>query len=315
MSVTAWPQLMEVPERFPDIVHPADNEFTEARWLLGKMLFYDNIMSVDTSQSCASCHKQEFAFSDNVAVSPGVGGKLGRRNAPTLANIGYHPYFTREGGVQTLETQVLVPIQEHDEFDFNIVLIADRLNNDSTYVRMAIEAYQRTPDPFVITRSIACFERSLISGNSPYDRFQQFGEDKGFSPAAKRGMDLFFSSKTNCSSCHSGIDFTNYAFENNGLYIEYADEGRFRLTQDEDDRAVFKVPSLRNVAITAPYMHDGSMSTLEQVVEHYIRGGFPHKNKNDLIKPLTISESDKTDLIIFLQSLTDDTFISNPLFN
>ena len=315
VPVIPTPGLMEIPKGFPEIEEPMNNEFSMARWKLGKMLFHDNILSADTSLSCASCHKQSLAFSDDVAVSPGVGEKLGRRNAPTLANVAYHPYFTREGGVATLEFQVLVPIQEHDEFDFNIVLIAERLQRDPTYVAMAQEAYQRDPDPFVITRSIAVFERSLISGNSSFDRYQQFNENHHFSDAALRGMELFNSSKTNCSVCHGGFNFTNYGFENNGLYTVYEDEGRFRLTQDEADRALFKVPSLRNIAVTAPYMHDGSIASLEAVIEHYISGGKSHKNKHELIRPLSISESEKQDLLEFLRSLTDEVFISNPLFN
>ena len=309
------PELMEIPKGFEAITQPSNNEFNLKRWELGKMLFYDKIMSADTTLSCASCHKQELAFSDNIAVSPGVGGKVGRRNAPSLANVAYHPYFTREGGVPTLEFQVLVPIQEHDEFDFNIVLIADRLKNDPDYVKMAQEAYEREPDPFVITRSIACFERSLISGNSPFDRFQQYDEDEQFSPSAARGMDLFYSAKTNCSACHSGFNFTNYAFENNGLYIDYADEGRFRFTQDENDRSVFKVPSLRNVSLTAPYMHDGSIGSLEEIIQHYTTGGKPHKNRSNIIRPFDLTAEEKQDLRAFLESLTDEVFISNPLFN
>jgi len=305
---------MEIPAGFPSIDFPEDNAFTQARWELGKKLFYDPVMSVDGTISCASCHNPALAFSDHVAVSLGVEHRSGTRNAPSLANVAYHPYLLREGGVPTLEMQVLVPIQEHNEFDFNIVLLADQLNTDSSYVKMAIAAYNKAPDPFVITRALACFERSLLSGNSPYDQYTQNNNTAAMSDAQIRGMNLFFSTRTNCSVCHSGFNFTNYAFENNGLYIQYADEGRMRLTLKEEDRALFKVPGLRNIEMTAPYMHDGSIQTLTQVIDHYVSGGQDHPHKNIILKPLDLTTSEQMDLIEFLKALTDDTFLSNPLF-
>ena len=308
-----FPELMEVPQGFPVVDEPDDNKFTVARWELGKRLFFDPVMSVDSTISCASCHQPGLAFSDDVAFSPGVEQRPGVRNSPSLANVAYHPYFTREGGVPTLEMQVLVPIQEHNEFDFNIVLLAERLSADSTYVKMADEAYNRSPDPFVITRSLACFERSLLSGESPYDRYIQQGEMGAMSDAAQRGMDLFFGEKTNCE-CHGGFNFTNYAFENNGLYDEYEDLGRFRLSGKESDLAKFKVPSLRNVGLTAPYMHDGSFQTLDEVVEHYQSGGKDNPQKSPLIQPLGLTDNEMDDLVQFLESLTDEAFVGNPLF-
>lgn len=310
----SYPSLMEIPDGFPEIEFPEDNTFTQARWELGKKLFYDPVMSSDGSISCASCHNPALAFSDQVSVSLGVDGRSGTRNAPSLANVAYQPYFLREGGVPTLEMQVLVPIQEHNEFDFNIVLLAARLNDDSTYVKMSIDAYDRTPDAFVITRSLACFERSLLSGNSPYDQYKQKNNNRAMSEAQVRGMNLFFSDRTNCSTCHNGFNFTNYAFENNGLYVQYTDEGRMRLTLKEEDKALFKVPGLRNVELTAPYMHDGSLQTLQQVIEHYQSGGQDHPHKNEILKPLDLTQSEQKDLIEFLKALTDDTFVTNPLF-
>ena len=309
-----FPELMEIPNGFPAVEEPEGNEFTIARWQLGKQLFFDPDMSIDNTVSCASCHQPELAFSDDVAFSPGVAQRPGFRNAPSLANVAYHPYFTREGGVPTLEMQVLVPIQEHNEFDFDIVLLSERLSADSVYVNMAMEAYGRSPDPFVITRSLACFERSLLSGDSPFDRFTQQKQPGAMSAAARRGMDLFFSEKTNCSSCHGGFNFSNYAFENNGLYQQYEDPGRFRLTGDEADRALFKVPSLRNIGLTAPYMHDGSFPSLDAVVKHYQSGGKNNPQKSSLIRPLNLTELEMSDLVQFLESLTDETFVQNPMF-
>lgn len=306
--------LLAVPPGFPNPAFPDGNELTPARWALGKKLFYDPVMSSDSILSCASCHHAAKAFSDTVRFSPGVAGRPGTRNAPTLANIGYHPYFTREGGVPTLEMQILVPIQEHNEFDFNILLIAERLLRDTSYVRMSRDAYGRDPDAFVITRSIACFERTIISGQSRYDQYSFQGKNTALTGAEKRGMDLFFSEKTDCSQCHTGFNFTNYAFENNGLYSDYPDPGRFRLTELESDRARFKVPTLRNATLTAPYMHDGSLPTLEAVVEHYNSGGQPHPNKSALVRSLALTTAEKADLVAFLNSLTDEAFVNNPKF-
>ena len=306
--------IMEIPIGFPSMEHPADNKFNIPRWELGKRLFYEVNLSSDRSVSCASCHKPNLAFSDDETFSFGVSERIGTRNSPSLANIGYHPYLTREGGVPTLEMQVLVPIQEHNEFDFNILLVAERLKEDPNYVQMSLEAYGREPDAFVITRALACFERSLISGLSPYDLFSNYGREQAISESAKRGLDLFFSSRTNCSSCHSGFNFTNYEFENNGLYEQYSDEGRFRLTLDSSDIALFKVPSLRNIELSAPYMHDGSISTIEEVITHYQNGGKNHTNKSSLISPLDLTNEEQRDLKAFLLSLTDDYFIDNKYF-
>ena len=309
------PKLMEVPNGFDNIEFPEDNAFSQSRWELGKRLFYDPIMSLDSTISCASCHNPQLGFTDDVPFSFGVSDRLGTRNAPTLANVAYHPYFTREGGVPTLEMHILVPIQEHNEFDFNIVLLAERLKADSSYIEMSMEAYAREPDAFVITRSLASFERSLISGYSRYDHFENYGDNDALTQKEISGMELFFSDKTNCFKCHGGFNFTNYTFENNGLYSEYDDVGRFRFTGVEEDLAKFKIPSLRNIELSAPYMHDGSIETLEEVIEHYNSGGENHPNKNSFIQPLNLNEKEKDDLLVFLQSLTDDHFVTNPLFN
>lgn len=303
-----------VPSGFPAITFPADNAYTPTRWELGKKLFFDPVLSKDSTISCASCHSPALAFSDDVAFSKGVEGKLGTRNSPTLANVAYQPYFTREGGVPSLEMQVLVPIQEHNEFDFNILPIAERLNKNATYVAMSKAAYNRAPDPFVIVRAIATFERSLISGNSAYDKYTFLEQSNALTESEKKGMDLFFSTKTQCSQCHSGFNFSNYAFENNGLYDNYTDEGRRRLTNKQEDFALFKVPSLRNIGVTAPYMHDGSIKTIEEVVEHYSIGGKNNPQKSKNIQPLNLTKTEKEQLVAFLISLTDYEFINNPKF-
>jgi cytochrome c peroxidase len=306
--------VLVIPTGFPSPVFPADNEFTIERFNLGKKLFYDSILSRTGTVSCASCHRQSLAFSDDVPTSKGVENQLGTRNSPSLANIAYHPYFTREGGVPTLEQQILVPIQEHNEFDNNILRIADKIALDSTYIRMAKAAYNREPDPYIITRSIACFERALLSGNSRYDQSTFQGQSGALSAAELRGKDLFFSARLACANCHSGFNFTNYSFANNGLYQYYTDPGRFRLTHNPSDSARFKVPSLRNVGLTAPYMHDGSIATLAGVIDHYNSGGAPHKHKSEFVKPLNLTAQEKQDLLEFLMSLTDNDFIHNRNF-
>lgn len=304
--------LMEVPSDFPAIDFPADNVFTQNRWALGKRLFYDPVMSVDSTISCASCHLLESAFANGDQLSEGVAGRLGDRNVTTLSNVAFHPYFTRDASVPTLEMQVLVPIQEHAEMDFNIVALADRLKSIPSYVEDSQLAYNQDPNPFVITRALANFERSFISANSPYDRFNR-GEGK-LSDEVKRGEKLFNRGDLACAQCHSGFDFTSYEIANNGLYKEYEDEGRYRVTFDEADRAMFKIPSLRNIALTSPYMHDGSINTLSEVIDHYSTGGENHVNKDDRMKPFSLSPTEKSDLIAFLTSLTDETFINNPIF-
>ncbi len=306
--------LIAIPEGFPNMEFPEGNEFSPERWKLGKKLFNDPILSIDRSISCGSCHHPYLAFSDSVDLSPGVFKRAGVRNAPSLANIGYHPYFLREGSVPTIEMQVLVPIQEHNEFNNNIVNIAKELDKDTTYVAMSLAAYNRRPDPYVISRALANYERTFISGNSRYDEHKFQGKKKALTESEKNGMKLFFSERLQCGTCHGGFNFTNYAIENNGLLKEYTDPGRYRLTLDSIDYAKFKVPSLRNISLTAPYMHNGSIQTLEEVIELYNKGGINHTYQNKLIKPLQLSNIEKDELIKFLNTLTDYTFVNNKIW-
>lgn len=298
-----------IPTDFPAINYPADNVYTYDRWLLGKKLFYDKALSRTSTVSCGSCHQTAFAMADNASLSRGVEGRIGTRNTPTLANLAYQPYFTSDGGVPTLEMQVLVPIQEHNEFDFNIIDIQNRLESNNEYQALSKKAYNRNFDYYVITRALANFERTLLSGNSKYDLAKR--KEANLTAQEARGFDLFTSSRTNCSICHSGLHFTNYLFENNGLYANYKDIGRKRLTNLDTDLAKFKVPTLRNIALTAPYMHDGSLATLKDVVAHYNTGGIPHQSKSNLIKPLQLSSEEMNDMIAFLETLTDLTFTQN----
>ena len=301
--------LIAVPTGFPAQTFPADNIPTAERIALGKKLFFDPILSSDMTVSCASCHRPDVAFADNARVSPGVAGRVGTRNAPSLINVGYYPYFMREGGVPTLEMQVLAPVQEHNEMDMNILDVVERLKADEEYKRMSQVAYEREIDAWVVTRAIASYERTLVT-RMPNAKRQMPNQECRMPDAECRtndrigkGRTLFYSERTNCSTCHGGFLFTDHSFQNNGLYNVYSDRGRGRLTGNNEDDALFKVPSLWNVSVTAPYMHDGSMQTLQQVVAHYNEGGAMHPHKSERIRPLHLTEEEQTDLVAFLTSL------------
>lgn len=300
---------LDLPAGFPEMPVPSDNQLTQSRVKLGEMLFFDTMLSRDSSISCGSCHFQENGFADPVALSEGVEGRKGLRNASSLINLAWNETFFRDGGVRTLELQVLAPIIDVNEMDFTIPGAVERMNQNPQYVQLARAAYGRNPDAFVLTRAISAYERTLISGNSAWDRYEQFGEESALSESAKRGMDLFFSPATNCSNCHSGFNFTNFDFENNGRYIQGGDSGRMRVSLIEADRGKFIVPTLRNVAVSFPYMHDGSLATLEEVIEHYNQGGTAQPNLSPFIRPLNLSAQEKADLKAFLESLSDSEFL------
>ncbi|MBK6729502.1 MAG: cytochrome-c peroxidase [Bacteroidetes bacterium] len=301
--------ILEIPRGFPPLPIPTDNPFTESKIALGKKLFFDPILSVDSTISCSSCHATELAFADNVVISPGVEGRLGFRNSPTLANIAYAPYMLMDGGVPAIEQQIYVPLEDYHEMDFNMVLLIKRLQANSEYSNLFYQVFQKVPDAFGITRALSAYERTLISGNSLFDKYFYQNNSSALDDSQIRGMQLFFSDDLNCSKCHSEFNFTNYSFENNGLYEDYgADSGRARITHNAIDADKFKVPTLRNVELTAPFMHDGSIATLQDVIEHYNSGGANHPNKNPLIKPLELSSEQKSDLLHFLMSLTDNDF-------
>lgn len=295
--------FLHYPDGFDTIRFPSDNHLTFARIELGKKIFFDTQFSSDKKISCASCHKPGFAFADTVAIHKGAHDSTNFRNTPSLVNIGFHPYFDYDGGVPTLELQVLVPFDGEDEMHSNLLIAAQYMNNDPGYVKLAKKAYNRKPDPYVIVRALAAYQRSLVSAGSRYDLYKKTG--KGFTDEEKSGMALFFSSKTNCSKCHSGALFTNFAFENIGIPNTTKDTGRTRLTLKPEDYGKFKTPSLRNVSLTAPYMHDGSLKTLEDVIDFYAMGGISQRNKSALIKKFNLSAAEKKSLVAFLKTLED----------
>jgi cytochrome c peroxidase len=301
----------KIPRGFETPSIPADNLPTAARLELGRRLFYDKRLSKNNNLSCGSCHVLSSAFTDGRTVSPGTNGAMGRRNSPTLANLAWYPYFMMEGGVPTLEVQSLSPIHDTVEMGINVLALADKLKSDETIVQLSRLAYGRDPDPYVITRALACFERSFISGDSRYDRYLLDAKAFPLTESEERGRKLFFSEKTACAVCHSGYLFTDFGFYNIGLYEHYKDPGKERDTYLPADSGKFKTPTLRNIELTAPYMHDGSMNSLEDVMKHYNEGGKTHSSKDRRIRPLNLTDEQVTDIIAFMKTLTDWNFVQN----
>ena len=300
------PYQLSIPEGFPAPDIPPGKELTVNKVELGKQLFFDKRLSADNTISCGTCHIPSKAFADNNDIGKGIEGRKGFRNVPSQANIAYHPYFLKDGGATSLEAQVLVPLKDHNEMDFSLEQAAERLSGDPVYEEYSLKSFGKKFDAEVLIEAIAAFERTLISGNSKFDQYKRGLGD--LNDSEKKGMQIF---NLNCASCHSNFDFTDYSFQNNGLYLNYEDKGRGRITLNPEDDGKFKVPSLRNVAVTAPFMHNGSLKSLEEVVNHYNVGGKPHPNKSKLIKPLNLSVEEQKDLINFLHTLTDPLFLAD----
>lgn len=297
--------------RLPMVV-PQDNPTTPAKVELGRNLFFDPRLSADGKVACASCHKPQFAFSDaGQPVSRGVEGQLGLRNAPTLTNVGYRKGLFWEGRSPKLELQAVGPLTAHDEMAITPQELANRLEAIPYYRQTFRQVFGEAPSLKLTAYALSAFQRTLLSNNSAFDRFSA-GDDNALSPEALRGLELFFDERGDCFHCHVGPDFTDDVPRNTGLYLVYTDPGLARATNQTNDVGKFKTPTLRNVALTAPYMHDGSFATLRQVVEHYNSGGKKHPNADALMRPLNLTNQDIDDLVAFLQSLTDPSFVSNP---
>lgn len=283
-------------------------EIEKQRVELGRRLFFDTRLSSDNSISCASCHLPELAFTDGKSLSEGVNGHLSMRNAPSILNVKDFHVFMYDAHITNLEEQALVPIHDTNEMNSSFKQIINKLKNDDYYNSNAKKLFNRNFDEWVITRSLSAFEKTLVSNNSRFDQFLN-GNESALNESEKAGWKLF-SESFNCIKCHQLPHFTNELAENNGLYKLYdIDKGRFRIHHDSSDIGKFKVPSLRNIELTAPYMHDGSISTLDEVINHYREGGKKHFNQSPLIQPLKINESQKNQLISFLFSLTDTSYL------
>ena len=313
---------LEVPDHFRTPEIPEDNPLTPAKITLGKRLFFDPILSLDSTVSCGSCHLQEKSFADPVGFSEGINGQKTGRNSMALINLVYAQALFWDGANPTLETQVLVPIMNPIEMNMTPQEVIRRLQNHPEYPDLFQYVFNDTINMKGVTDAIASYERILISSNSKYDRFIESGMDSTvFTDSEWRGYNLYFAERSNarhaeCFHCHGGFNFDDPAdiFRNNGLYEFYADKGRGSVTLNPRDVGKFKVPTLRNIEFTAPYMHDGSLATLEEVLDHYASGGQPHQNLDPLIQNIVLTEQDKKDVIAFLKTLSDPDFINNPAF-
>ncbi len=292
-----------------EVISPTENPMTSEKIELGKKLFFDKQLSSDGTVSCATCHFPQFAFSDQKTFSDGVQGRKTQRNAPSILNAGYLPTVMYDGYIKTLELQVIVPIQEHVEMDMNMLDLLKRLKTNEEYQKSAKRIFNRDFDAFVLTRSISAFERSLISQNSRFDQYMS-GNKKVLTKNEIAGWNLF-SNVLYCTKCHPAPSFTTYLPENNGLYLDYGtDLGRFRIFNDSNDIGKFKVPSLRNLELTFPYMHDGSLKNIEEVIQHYQSGGKNHPNKNKIIQKIDLNSNQIKQLKAFLLTLTDTSYMS-----
>lgn len=338
-----------LPEWTPKPVVPDDNPMTAQKVELGRHLFYEPRLSITGAYSCASCHKQSLAFTDGKKVAIGSTEEAHARNSMSLANIAYNPVLTWANPLMTkLENQALIPIFGEHPVEMGMVgqeqQMLEWIKQDAEYSQMFKAAFPEAEPVNIsnLTKAIATFQRSLVSFKSPYDRYRYQGDANAISAAAKRGERLFNSERTECFHCHSGINFsdsikheilafTETAFHNTGLY-NIDGEGSYppdnigikEITQENKDMGRFKAPTLRNIAVTAPYMHDGSVETLRDAIAHYQAGGRTIANgewsgngstnpyKSSFIKGFEITESEIDDLIAFLNSLTDEELLTNP---
>jgi cytochrome c peroxidase len=340
--------VWHLPPGFPTPRVPANNPMSEAKVALGRRLFYDARLSGNGRQSCATCHSQVLAFTDGRAQAIGSTGEQHPRGSMSLANVAYAAALSWANPSMThLEDQALVPMFGDHPVELGLASPGDlvtRLETVAKYDQLFRAAYG-PDDPITIdnvTRAIACFERTIISGRSAYDRYHFDRDDGAVSDEARRGEKLFFSQPLSCFRCHGGFNFSGAVdfegrapqqaeFHNTGLYnvagmLSYpaTNSGVYDVTKKPEDVGKFKAPTLRNIAVTAPYMHDGSLATLDDVIEHYAAGGRtiadgPYKgighdnpNKSPIVGGFTLSTEQKSDLIAFLNTLTDEAFLRDP---
>ena len=352
--------VWDLPDTVPEPRVPEDNPMTAAKVELGRFLFYDPQLSANQTQSCGTCHLQELAFTDGLAQAEGSTGQIHPRSSMSIANAGYAASLTwANPAVVRLEKQALVPMFGEDPVELGMANMEDellrRMRDDETYPAMFAEAFPNETAPInldSITKAIAAFQRQVTSFDSKVDHWQQ-GDRTALTESEQRGMALFFGGTNaagvedafECFHCHGGFLFSQSSddagqvfdqkfFMNNGLYNLDEDgsypalnEGLFEMTGELADKGRFKPPSLRNIAITAPYMHDGSIETLEEVLDHYARGGRliedgPHAgdgkdnpNKSALLNGFVMTEQEKQDLVAFLHALTDETLLNNPAYS
>ncbi|MGH8531970.1 MAG: cytochrome c peroxidase [Gammaproteobacteria bacterium] len=338
---TRW--ALDPPLGLPQVPVPADNPLTEAKVALGRMLFYDRRLSLNNTMSCAMCHIPDQGFTNNALAAPaGIEGRSVRRNAPSLYNVAYQEHLFHDGREISLETQVWSPLLARNEMGApSVGWVLDKVRRSPDYQGLFERAFGRPAGMTTIGQAIASYERTLISGNTPFDRWYYGGNRTALGRDAQRGFKLF-TGKARCGACHAlGHDhalFTDQEPHNTGIgwqrsmhtraaeaaapiapgltvakhLLEAVSEpppsdlGRYEVTQDPADRWRYKTPSLRNVALTAPYMHDGSFATLADVLAYYNRGGYAAPDRDPLIETLGLSTMEQNDLLVFLESLTGD---------
>lgn len=306
-----------LPKGFPRPWVPPDNPMTAEKVELGRHLFYDTRLSVNGKQSCASCHKQELAFTDGRATGLGATGEAHPRGPMSLVNVAWSGVLTwNNSEMKRLEDQALVPMFGDHPVELGLTkdgAFLRAIRSDRNYQNLFSLAFPGPADAFTVVNvvsAIASFERSIVSARSPYDRYHYDRDDSAVSDAAKRGEILFFSQHISCFRCHGGFNFTDSTvsdrdptrpveLHNNGLPTP----------------GLYKAPTLRNIAVTAPYMHDGSIGSLEAVIDHYASGGHDNPDKDPLIGGFTISASDRADFVEFLKSLTDEQLLHDPRFS
>ncbi len=298
-----------VPKGLGEIRFPEDNLSDPRKIALGKQLYFDPRLSADKTVACASCHDPKHGWSDARATSQGVGGQVGGRNAPTVINSAFHRFHFWDGRAATLEEQALGPIANPIEMNLPIEEAVKRLNEIPGYKKQFNDVFGCDVTRECLAKAIAAYERTILSGDAPYDRYKA-GDTSALSESATRGMKLFFG-KANCSACHSGPNFTDFAFHNIGIGMDKSepDKGRVEISKLEGDTGAFKTPLLREIGRSGPYMHDGSMKTLEEVVEHYNKGGTSNKYLDEEIFKLNLTEQDQADLVTFLkEGLSSDNY-------
>jgi cytochrome c peroxidase len=298
-------------------INKADDGSGITQATLGKKLFSEKILSKDSSVSCASCHNPTLAFADTLSYSIGINGNETKRNTPSVLNMKNRPYFFWDGRAATLEEQSLMPIANTEEMGLPLEEAIRRLNKNNTYIKLFMQVFKQKPTIKNLAAAFAAYEKTLETVDSKYD---DWANDKTTLTAAEeRGRVLMIGEKAKCFDCHFGDDFTGDEFKNIGLYNEnfLTDSGRYRITKKESDLGKFKVPGLRNIAVTAPYMHNGMFKTLEEVLRYYNnpKGFFPHQVNMDTTfsKPLNLSAKEQSDIIAFLKTLTDKAYRKNSL--
>ena len=305
-QVSPAPQRPELPLGLDLYMHvPDDNHLTPAKVALGRMLFFDSLLSEDRSLACATCHNPGRAFTDGQPVSVGVFRRKGTRNVPTLVNRTYGETFFWDGRITTLEEQVLQPIQHPKEMDITVGEVVVRLERDQVYPDLFQAAFGREVNDGDLAKALASYVRTILSGNAPVDRYLN-GDRHALTERQRQGLRVF-RGKGSCTACHLGPTFTDESFHNTGVAWQAGqllDQGRFAVTGKETDRGAFKTPTLREVTRTAPYMHDGSIATLEEVIEFYDRGGNANPYLDPILRPLNLSLVEKEALVAFLRALT-----------